>query len=72
MATEDKALSAKSKYSEMLMNNPAVVGVGVERDGGGQFFIKVHLSTERPADLPSELDGVPVRTEVTGEYRKQS
>ena len=72
MATEDRARSAKSKYSEMLMSNPAVVGVGVECDRGGQYFIKVHLSGGRAPDLPTELDGVPVRAEVTGKYRKQS
>jgi hypothetical protein len=72
MATEATARDVKNKYSGTLMAHPAVVGVGIESDPHGQFFIRIHLrsAADAPADLPAELDGVPVRAEVTGEYRK--
>jgi len=50
-----------------------VSGVGVERDDAQSYVLAVHLEDEAAAkrlELPAALDGVPVRTIISGRYRK--
>lgn len=56
-----------------LLARPGVTGVGVARgDRAGKFVIVCYLASERHADaLPAELEGVPVKPQVTGEFKAQ-
>jgi hypothetical protein len=73
MTTEDEARAAKQRHSPDLLRQPGVSGVGVERDGDGNYFIAIHLSTADPgveAALPTQLDGCPTRVVHSGPFRK--
>ena len=68
--TLEKAQAAKKTALRLLEAVDSVTGVGITRLGG-QYAVKVNLS--RPVapgtELPTEIDGVPVRVEVTGSIR---
>ena len=62
-----QAPTAKRRNEEALLRVPAVVGVGV----GAGPAIEVYLardSGEARGQIPAQLDGVPVRVLVTGEF----
>jgi hypothetical protein len=65
-----RAKAAKKSALEWFQPMARVVGIGITRIGG-EYAIKVNLS--EPVDpgiaLPTEIDGVPVRVEVTGPIR---
>jgi hypothetical protein len=66
MATYEDALEAKPHaLDELLTNYPEVSGIGIARSGTG-WALKVDLRRPASRDLPEELDGVPVITEVVG------
>jgi hypothetical protein len=71
-ATLDQARSAKAKAMKIFGTKAAVVGVGITQIDGG-YGIKVNLrEAPRPgANLPDDLDGVPVCIEVVGQLRKR-
>ena len=49
---------------------PEVVGHGIGFDDAGQPVIELYLQTGRRAtSIPSDVEGVPVRTVVTGPIR---
>ena len=59
-----------AKYRETIML-PGVVGVG-ESSCDGRPCIKIYLASaddELEQQLPSELDGVPVVIQISGEFR---
>lgn len=58
---------------EELLARPGVTGVGVGRgERAGEFAIVCYLASDRhAAALPAELEGVPVKLEVTGEFKAQ-
>jgi hypothetical protein len=61
-----EARAAKVALGRRLADEPLVNGVGVTRTDKG-WAVKVNLVVAAPAlDLPQELDGVPVLTEVVG------
>jgi hypothetical protein len=68
----DEARAAKSHALKILRAVPGLAGVGVTRVGQG-YGVKVNLASapKRSLDLPSEIDGVPVRLEVVGRVRKR-
>ena len=68
-ATLEQARAAKEQAEASVPHQGTVVGVGINRVGGG-FGVKVNLSAPPPADadLPDTIDGVPVRVEVVGTY----
>jgi hypothetical protein len=74
MANSDlqQARAAKERAKVLFAGKASVVGVGINRVGGG-FGVKVNLSEPPPpdADLPETIDGVPVRVEVVGPIRKR-
>ena len=73
MATERQARAVKRRHSAHLLGMEGVSGVGVERDDAQSYVLAVHLEDEAAAkrlDLPATLDGVPVRTIISGRYRK--
>lgn len=49
-----------------------VVGVGITTIGS-EYGLKINLASPPPSstELPTEVDGVPVRVEVVGNIRKQ-
>ena len=62
------ATAAKRRNENALLNLPSVVGVGVGVGG----HIEVYLANDNAqtrARIPAQLDGVPVRVVVTGEFQ---
>jgi hypothetical protein len=68
--TLEKAQAAKKTALRLLEAVDSVVGVGITRLGG-KYAVKVNLSgpVAPGTELPTEIDGVPVRVEVTGSIR---
>ena len=61
------ALAAQKAHGKALMARDGVLGtaVGVDREGGS---LVVYTKAAGVGNIPSELDGVPVRTVVTGMF----
>lgn len=66
----DKAQAAKRTALRRFEKLGKVTGVGITRVKG-EYAVKVNLSepVDPGVDLPTEIDGVPVRVEVTGTIR---
>lgn len=61
-----QARVVKATLAARLARHPAVNGVGLARQGAG-WAVKVNLVRPAPElDLPREIDGVAVRTDVVG------
>lgn len=63
-ATQLEARAAKRKLAARLREDANVNGIGITRADGG-FALKVNLVASG-SDIPSEIDGVPIRVEVVG------
>jgi hypothetical protein len=68
MAGLEEARAAKAALADALRGHPAVNGIGIARAGDG-YELKVNLRI--PAEVPEEIDGVPVRSAVVGAITKQ-
>lgn len=69
--TLEQARAAKARASEAFgKHGHCSVGIA-EIDGG--YGVKVNFTTapEKLSELPAEIDGVPVRVEVTGPVKKR-
>ncbi|MBI2431561.1 MAG: hypothetical protein HYV26_01675 [Candidatus Hydrogenedentes bacterium] len=68
----DKARAAKPRVQDLLRGVPQLAGVGITRVEKG-YGVKVNLSAEPAAgvQVPTEVDGVPVRVEVVGRISKR-
>ena len=66
----DKAQAAKRSALRRFEKFGKVTGVGITRVNG-EYALKVNLSepVEPGTELPTDIDGVPVRVEVTGTIR---
>lgn len=67
--TDSEVLRVKQAHEAQLMAIDGVVGVGIRENEIGEEVIWVYLrdaSVRR--QVPGELEGVPVVTEVTGEF----
>ena len=66
----DKAQAAKRSALRRFEKLGKVTGVGITRVNG-EYGLKVNLSepVEPGTELPTDIDGVPVRVEVTGTIR---
>lgn len=62
----DAALAAQERHSAQLLAIPGVVGTGVGVGGDGSAVVTVLTASAAVAGIPTELDQVPVRREVTG------
>lgn len=64
--------AAKAKAKEIFSRWGEVNGVGLARAAGG-YVLKVNLAKAPAldADLPREIDGVPVRVEVVGPLHRR-
>lgn len=73
MNSEQDINEVKDRHASELLQVPNVVGIGVEQDETGQFVITVHLKDDDPdtlSQLPSQIEGYPVKIELSGPYRK--
>ena len=70
LVTLERAQAAKKTALRLFETVDSVVGVGITRLGG-EYAVKVNLSgpVAPGTELPTEIDGVPVRVEVTGAIR---
>jgi hypothetical protein len=68
--TLEQAKAAKKTAIRRFETIDEVVGVGITRVAG-QYAVKVNLSepVKPGTELPNEINGVPVRVEVTGSIR---
>ena len=73
IATEQEIREVKRRHSARLLGQPGVSGVGIEKDGTGEYVLAVHLDSDNPEvgkDLPAEIEGVPVKYVRSGPFRK--
>ena len=68
--TLEQAQSAKRTALRRFERIGKVVGVGIGRVAG-EYAVKVNLSepVKRGTKVPTRIDGVPVRVEITGPIR---
>ena len=66
----EKAQAAKRSALRRFEKLGKVTGVGITRVNG-EYALKVNLSepVKPGTELPTDIDGVPVRVEVTGTIR---
>lgn len=70
--TLEEARAAKKRAARVFKPFAAVAGIGLTRvDRGYGLKVNLHESPKSAADLPLEIDGVPVKVEVVGRIRKQ-
>ena len=62
----DKAIAAKQKHAERLLDKPGVAGVAVGLNPAGKPVIRIYKEKDDVEDLPTDLEGVPVETTTTG------
>lgn len=78
-AAENSTMSSsiqdvKAKHESQLMAKPGVVSVGIGKGDGGQPVVIIGVENEAAltaSELPKELDGYPVKTQVIGTIRAQ-
>ncbi|MFN8483767.1 MAG: hypothetical protein U0768_12075 [Anaerolineae bacterium] len=59
----------REKYESQLLSIEGVVGVGIQRDEIGNDVIAVYVrDAAAKARVPKNLDGVPVKVDVSGEF----
>jgi hypothetical protein len=63
----DRAQAAKRAALERFEKLGTVTGVGITRVGG-EYAVKVNLreAVVPAVEMPADIDGVPVRVEITG------
>jgi hypothetical protein len=74
MATIDKLKEIKRRHSASLLQKPGVCGVDIDESAPGGPAITVHLDSDTKkvrSSLPKDLEGEPLRVQVTGPIRKQ-
>jgi hypothetical protein len=66
----DRVQAAKRSARRRFQKLGKVTGVGITRVNG-EYALKVNLSepVEPGTELPTDIDGVPVRVEITGTIR---
>ena len=66
----EEARAAKRRAAQILRALP-LVGIGITRVGEG-YGLKVNLSRSvSPDQLPKDVDGVPIHSEVVGSIGKR-
>jgi hypothetical protein len=69
----ERVSQVKDRYNDYLLHLPGVAGHGVSlaQDGSGRPVITLFLKDANVAveNLPTTVEGVPVETQVTGEFR---
>ena len=69
-STLEAARGAKARVLAMLRTQASLTGVGITRVGKG-YGVKVNFASAPgpDCDVPEEVEGVPVRVEITGSIR---
>ncbi|HPO12560.1 MAG TPA: hypothetical protein PLI09_03875 [Candidatus Hydrogenedentes bacterium] len=69
----DDARAAKAHVVDLLRTTPGLTGVGITRIDKG-YGVKVNLTAAptKRLKLPDQINGVPIRFEVTGPLRKRA
>ena len=62
----DKAIAAKQKHAQRILDKPGVVGIGVGLNPAGTAVIEIYKDKDDVPDLPDSLDGVAVESVTTG------
>ena len=62
----EKAVAAKQKHAERLLDKPGVAGVAVGLNAAGKPVIRIYKEKKDVEDLPDELEGVSVDSVTTG------
>ena len=73
IATEKEIREVKRRHSALLLSQPGVSGVGIEKDDTGEYVLAVHLDADKPEaekELPAEIEGVPVKYVRSGPFEK--
>jgi hypothetical protein len=69
----ERVSQVKDRHNDDLLHLPGVVGHGVSlaQDGSGRPVIVLFLKDDRVSveNFPATVEGVPVETQVTGEFR---
>jgi hypothetical protein len=71
MVSLAKANEIKKRHSNRLLKIPGVWGVGVEKDDSNQPVLVIHTDGQHANDLPSDLEGVPVKIVDDAPFVKQ-
>jgi hypothetical protein len=68
----DRVRAAKAHAHDVFSSLADVVGVGITTIGS-EYGLKINLASppEKSVELPTEVDGIPVKVEVVGRIRKQ-
>lgn len=61
-----RAVEVQSRYTEILMGIPDVVGHGIGISPDGQPVIKIFVKRAGVLGIPTMLEGVPTKVELTG------
>jgi hypothetical protein len=61
------AIAAQQRATDRLLASEAVVGTAVGLTADGRPAVKIYTVRQGVGGLPSQLDGIPVEVEVTGE-----
>ena len=61
----DRAKAAKKEALRRFRKLASVTGIGVTRVGG-QYAIKINVNGAVRVAFPPDINGVPIRVEVTG------
>lgn len=73
MATFEELKAVKRRHAAELLRQEGVCGVDIDEDASGPV-IAIHLDSDDPAvrqQLPSDLEGHPLKFVHTGPIRKQ-
>ncbi|HEU0246147.1 MAG TPA: fibronectin type III domain-containing protein [Gaiellaceae bacterium] len=62
----DKAIAAKEKHAERLLDTPGIAGIGVGVNPAGKPVIRIYKEKSDVAGLPDALEGIPVQSLTTG------
>ncbi|HEU5263108.1 MAG TPA: fibronectin type III domain-containing protein, partial [Gaiellaceae bacterium] len=62
----DKAIAAKERHAERLLDTPGIAGIGVGLNPAGKPVIRIYKEKPDVAGVPDELEGVPVQGVTTG------
>jgi len=63
--------AALKKLSRAVMGRPGVTGTAVGEDDGAPVLFVFVRSHEARDGVPDQVDGVPVKVEVTGAFRRR-
>ncbi len=61
-------IKIQNRHTGRLLQEPGIVGTATGLDDNGRLVVKVFTTEKGIAKLPADLDGIPVKEEVTGKF----